>query len=116
MIYIVTEREFEYNDEYYYQPLKDGRPVIAYKTKESAERAAREKNLEWLNGQDLSRYGYSASFIFHNPDEVASLCGKDKDVDDWFNINTSSLDCETMAKILDQVSILPFKVVGIDLE
>lgn len=66
-LFLVTEIYYEYNDEIY-APLNTcdsiGGAVALYRSKENAQKAAREKTLEAVKTLNLNCYGYDADEVF----------------------------------------------------
>lgn len=64
-VYVVTEVEFQYNDEIYYaSDGEGGEPVEVFANKEAAEKAIEKLTLNWLKTTKLQDYGYEIDEIF----------------------------------------------------
>lgn len=79
-IYVVSERSFEYNDEYYHLPYdgsgeKSGQAKLAFSDKDQALSIRDQKNIEWLKGNDLGQYGEEGlrSLSYKNSSKLEKL-------------------------------------------
>src|SRR5271157_4195138 len=87
ILYVVGTIDFQYNDETYYAPEGDAvLPVMAYRTRQSAESALLATSLKAMQEWDLLSFGYDESEVFSDVDaalELYQAAGYDgKDFDD----------------------------------
>lgn len=124
-IYVITETSFEYNDEIYSHGESDGgEPVVAYSTKEAADKALTLAVSDWVDSNlrdgdyGLPMYGYSMEDVV-DVYKFAKLTGIDTSTlkSQWENYDGSVL--ETLRKnrdaVVQSLRIKPYKVTEIDL-
>lgn len=115
-IFVVTETEYEYNDEYYYTNGDGGEPVEAYTTKDKAETACVERCAELVRNTDLRYYGYSADNVMDVVKVAGVLGATVEQVNDCYDDETfRSLIKGKEVEVSKHLSITPFKVTEIEL-
>ncbi len=118
-IYVVTETNYEYNDEYYYAGEgSGGSPIHAYTDKSKAESACKESTKKWLEINDLTDYGYVAEGVF-DVERFCSMSGltEDEVISSWDSNSLNELVSESVSEehLIDSLRLSIFEVIEIEL-
>lgn len=123
-IYVITEASFEYNDEIYYQGESEGgEPVLAYSTREVAEKALDIKTREWVDGtrtrySSLSDYGYEVDEVV-DPEKFSELSGVAlEEVEQAWRAHDGSFDemaLDNLDATVQSLNLTPYKITEIEL-
>ena len=140
ILYVITKRGFDHNNEVYFRHDADGGiPVKAYTTKEIAHREADKFNVQFLKDCvsdkefQLNDFGYCLDDIFKgNADEyvnnffdtIKEIYDIRFDLDDesiqefsnWFNENISNFTDEELLEFVNATIIMCYEVVEIELD
>lgn len=118
IVYVVSERSFEYNDEYYHLPYDGsgedcGTAKIVFSDKEKAITLRDQKNLYWLRNTDLGQFGEDGlcSLSYKNNKLLEVLFDKVQIAYDDYEINIpENISDEYCMKILKLIDIAPWIV------
>ena len=112
--YLVVEKEYDYNDEYYYCHSDGGNPVKVFKNPADAEAEARKRSRQKMRDVELAAYVMDGEWdmLFDDPDAAAKKYGIN--YDDCY-IATPA-DPQLAEQMFDEVKLEFYTVIPVEIE
>lgn len=123
-LYIVVEKQSEYNDEIYaFHEGNGGIPIKAFNNKEDAELLCRMKNIAWIHEvtdsyahrYPLHVYGDFIDYFDRKAQDILEEYGFISDTNELQSLNFSKMSTEHVDTVL-HYSLAPFHVIECDYE